>query len=185
MCTRAGAGTMGFKVITLTLAIAPSLSAQNAPNPELIPSRVALSGGVGMGTLDFGGLASISMGDGRGDVILRMAQTTEFGILTSFPESVRDFALLYGRRIDLSRGWLRGALGPGHVRMVRRGEAAPCWLFCSYERISSYGFGLAVQAEAVWAPWKAFGLGVSAFGNLNPEASFGGLTVGVYVGVLR
>lgn len=183
MRSRITGGTM--MVIVLTLAASPRVSAQADADPGGIPTRVALSGGVGAGTLDFGGLASISIGGAHGDVVLRMAETTEFVILTSPPESVRDLALLFGRRMDLSRGWLRGALGPGYVRATRRGEAAACWLFCRHDGISTTSVGLAVQAEALWAPWRTFGLGASVFGNLNGEAPFAGVALGVYVGVLR
>ena len=182
---RAGT-TVGILVTTLTLAPARPALGQDAHSPEATARRVALSGGWGTGTNDFGGLASLSVGDARADLILRWAETTEWVIFRDPAESTSDVALLYGRRVVRSRGWLRGSVGLGYVWAVRRGNDEACWLFfCSHDRISSSSLGLALQAEAVWAPWKPIGIGVTAVGNLNPEASFGALTVAVYLGVLR
>lgn len=54
-----------------------------------------------------------------------------------------------------------------------------------YEKLRSSAVGLALQADAIWAPSTKLGLGVTAFGNLNGMASFGGVVLGLHLGKVR
>jgi hypothetical protein len=45
--------------------------------------------------------------------------------------------------------------------------------------------GLAFQAEAVWTPASFLGLGLSAFGNFNPDMSYAGFALGLHLGRVR
>jgi hypothetical protein len=51
--------------------------------------------------------------------------------------------------------------------------------------LSDAGVGLAIQGDAVWAPWRRFGVGLTMFGNVNGVESFYGATLTVHVGRLR
>jgi hypothetical protein len=144
---------------------------------------VGLGGGVG--SHDMAGVLALGVHTSVGDFVVRTAGTSEFTIFTE-PESVGDFAVMYGRRATGARGWVRGAAGPGIVQSLQRGATTSCgWFGCSHQMIESSSVGLAAQVDAVWAITTAFGVGVTAFGNANGMASFTGLTLGVYFGKLR
>lgn len=148
-------------------------------------TRVDLSVGSGAGTGALAAQLSLAAGRRKWDVIVRFAGTTDFNLFGP-NASQEDFAVLYGRRLDNPRSWYRVAAGAGQVLALRSGDAEECFfIFCSYERLSEKTLGLAVQADAVWAPLSAFGVGLGAFGNLNSAASFAGLTLNLHLGRIR
>jgi hypothetical protein len=160
--------------------------AQDAPIAATGPTRVSANLGLGVGSEDLGGLASFSVGGTWGDVVVRVAETSEFVILTGPPRSAGDVAALYGRRSIGSKGWFRGAAGLGYVRTVDRGDEEECyWFACRHERIESSTVGVALQGDAVWAIAKWLGLGAALVGNVNPDNSFATLTLGIHLGSLR
>ena len=172
--------------LMLVAVSSPGLRAQAAEDPTGgTEVRVDVSLGLGPGSYGVGGQFALGVSTPVGEFIARSAGTSEFNIL-SMSESAADLALLYGRRKSGSRGWVRAAAGPAVAESIRAGPVVSCsFIFCNHEPIKSYTAGLAVQGDAVWAVVPAFGLGASLFANLNPQASFGGMTVGVWVGSLR
>lgn len=170
------------RVISTVLAL---VAVGALPSEAQDRTRVDLSVGAGVGTPALAGQLSLAAGKRNWDVIVRFAGTTDFNLFGP-SASQEDSAVLYGRRRDNARSWYRVAAGVGQVLAVRSGDAEDCFfIFCSYERLSEKTLGLAVQADAVWAPLSALGLGVGAFGNLNSAASFAGLTINLHLGRIR
>ena len=151
------------------------------------PERSSGRGGIGVGSL--AGVAaqgSLSVPVGGGDLLARVAGTTEF-TLFSKSETSRDIAILCGRRSSGSKTWVRAAAGLGVAYGLRRGRQLKgiCWLGCSYEEERHSTVGLALQFDAVWAPLRSLGLGLSLFGNMNGPGSFGGATLALHMGQVR
>lgn len=173
-------------VISAVLS-SPAAAQQSAQPPRDAGTHVwEVSGGLGfIGSEDFSGLLSLSTGVAGGEVVLRATESTEFTLFRP-PRSASDIALLVGRRRGGGSTWARAAVGVGLVRSSWAGERKWCYFFfCDYEIERGTSIGLAVQAEAVWAPARAVGLGVTAFGNLNGDMSFAGLTFSLHLGRLR
>ena len=179
-------GPNGLLVLAMLLLVPSESSAQGLPSAAAEPrTRIIFSGGLGLGSLDFGGQLSLSVRRGIGDLVFRVAETTEFALLSA-PETSRDIAVLYGRRTSGSVAWMRAAAGLGLVHGVRRGDRQDCWIFfCSYVQERHSTLGLALQLDAVWAPLSFLGLGLSFFGNLNERRSFGGVTLNLHLGQVR
>jgi len=173
-------------ILALSAAARPSTAQMRAEaGGEGSPLGVSGSFGLGPATHGFGGLLSLGLSTAAGEFVLRAAAAEEFAIFST-PESSEDFALLYGRRVTGDKTFLRIAAGPGLARTVRPGSAESCYLiFCEYDKIETSRLGLALQLEAIWALSQWFGLGLDAFGNVNSDASFVGLTLGVHLGRLR
>lgn len=160
---------------TVGLSVPGTLRGRDIPLKMTVPVRVAWDGSLGLAGEGPGIQPAPSIAGAWGDVVLRIAQTSELPIFSEPAISAGDVALLYGLRRSLSRRWLEGALGPGHVSVGRRGAVEECvFVFFGHEWIESNVVGLAAQAEAVSTPWSAFGLGIKAFANLNRDPSFGG-----------
>lgn len=177
-------GLIALLVLAMLLLVPCVSSAQELPTAASEPqTSVFFSGGFGLGSLDFGGYASLSVGRGGGDVAVRWAKAQEFNLFTA-EETSQDIAVLYGRRRSGSIGWLRAAAGLGVAYGVHRGDRLPgaCYFGCSYEEERHTTLGLALQFDAVWAPLRSLGLGLSLFGNLNDPGPFGGATVSLHLG---
>lgn len=179
---------MSVATATLVLVAAP-LSAQ--VDPQLRTTTSAAETGVfgtlglGVASPDIGGLLSLSVHSSRLAFILRASGASEFNIFSP-SDSVEDYAFLVGRTRERERGWLRGAVGPSLVRVTRHGDGYDCAFFaCSYDAREMYQPGLALQADAVWTPGDAFGLGLTGFANLNAEMPYAGLALGLHLGRVR
>lgn len=140
---------------------------------------------LGLASPGIGGVLSLSVHSSRNAFVLRTSGASEFTIFSP-SDSAEDFAFLFGRMHERERGWLRGAVGPSLVHVIRHGSGYDCsWFICSYDPVESYHAGLAFQAEAVWTPADAFGLGLTAFANANPAMAYAGLALGVHLGKVR
>lgn len=142
---------------------------------------IVASLGFGAGTRGMGGQISLWGNRGRQILGLRTAGVVGESIFLTLPsDSGRDVALLYGRRSGPGKIWSQFGIGPAYVRTVRGG----CWLgvLCTHDISRSSTVGLAVQADAVLALFGPVGLAATGFANLNGDASFGGLTIGVAIG---
>lgn len=179
---------MNVAFATLVLAHA-ALSAQENPRPQTSVSE-ASSGvfgtlALGVASPGLGGVLSLSVHSSRNAFILRSSAASAFTIFSP-SDSTEDFAFLFGRVHERERGWLRAAVGPSLVRVIRYGRGYDCaFTFCSYDSEASYHAGLALQAEAVWTPVIALGLGLTGFANVNGEFSYAGLALGVHLGRVR
>jgi hypothetical protein len=181
-------GVMLGATAAFVLAAAP-LDAQEDPRPRSTSSRAGTGVfgtlALGVASPGVGGVLSLSVHSSRNAFVVRSSGASEFTIFTP-GDSVEDFAFLFGRMRERERGWLRAAIGPSLVRVTRHGNPHDCsWFFCSYDSEASFHAGLALQAEAVWTPADALGLGLMAFANANPEMSYVGLALGVHLGKVR
>ena len=170
------------------IAVAPGEAQEALVQPEPATAdaaRVFGMLGLGVSSEGIGGVLSLSLHRSRTAFIVRTSGATEFEIF--FPSDyAEDYALLLGRVLDGSMGWASGAIGPAVVRVERFGSGYDCWWFaCSYDSERTTALGLAFQAEAVWTPARFLGLGLSAFGNLNPNMSYAGFALGLHLGRVR
>jgi hypothetical protein len=175
--------TAPLVITVMTFAAAGPIAAQAAPSDAGPTVLVSLATGLSAGSPELGGQASLSVSRRGTDVIVRIAENSD---LTFFGggETVRDIAVLLGRRASGRRGWTRAAAGIGHVRRAVDVEVH-CPFFCIYEEAVTTGAGLALQLDALWAPSRAFGLGVGALANLNGQQTLGALTFSIHMGMLR
>jgi hypothetical protein len=124
----------------------------------------------------------LSINRGPQDLTLRLAEALDFGEPI---EGSGEAAILYGLRSQSSRSWLRLSGGIGRVRV---GYACDQVLFCAlygYPTEVSRHWGLAWQADAVWAPVTALGLGAVLIGNINSGRSFVAAGVSLHIGQVR
>jgi hypothetical protein len=188
---------MGITRCTAVAALAALLSvstwtpsAAQDPVPEPAVEGPADSGvfgtfGLGVASAGVGGLLSLSLHRSRNVFILRTSGASEFTLFGS-SDSSEDYALLFGRVRDGRSDWARAAVGPAVVRTRRRGQGSGCsGFFCSGDTESTTTVGLALQADVVWALGPAVGLGLTAFGSVNPQMSYGGLALGLHLGRVR
>ena len=172
------------RTVLLTLALcllAAPCAGQSADTRYPI---VDVGFGLGPATHGLGVLLHLGVGTPIGDLILRGAGSTDLVLFFEVPESSGDLAILYGRSLRGRRGWVRGAAGIGIADTTRRGGGC-AFILCDYELITRRSAGLALQLDVVWAFSSPVGLGLTAFGNVNGAASFGGAVVSLHVGRLR
>ena len=156
------------------------------------PRRIWISGGAGPATRGIGAQLFVGVRlDERHFLMPRVATETEFQLFwVDTPlESATDAGLLYGW-VEETRGHtLTAAVGLSAVNVVRRGARLgggcgfgplPCGE--DHERLSTWTVGVPVSVQAFATPHRNVGLGVHLFANVNPKASFGGLTVGLMLG---
>lgn len=60
-----------------------------------------------------------------------------------------------------------------------------CFFFCTYDMDYERSLGLAFQFDGVLGLARFIGLGVSAFGNLNPKGSFAAAALTLRLGAVR
>ena len=170
------------------IAVAPGEAQEALVQPEPATAegaRVFGALGLGVSSEGIGGVVSLSLHRSRTVFILRTSGASGFEIISP-SDYAEDYALLLGRVVDGSIGWVSGALGPAVARVERFGEGYDCWWFaCSYDSERTTALGLAFQADAVWTPAGFLGLGLSAFGNLNPDMSYAGFALGLHLGRVR
>jgi hypothetical protein len=164
----------------LVVALSPDYTAaQNATASNAF--RFSAMGSFGVAVPFLATELGLSINRGPQDLTLRLAEALDF----SGPriEALGDAAILYGLRSRSRRGWVRASAGIGRVR---RGYHCDEILFCAlYGRPNSRNWGLAWQADAVWAPFAGLGFGAGLFGNINSAKSFGVVSVSMHVGQVR
>ncbi len=155
-------------------AQAPSESAQSSDSE----TGVFIGVGIGGGTLGVAGQLSLGAATSIGDFFVRAVHMTEVhGGLNprGVHESSSDVGLLYGLRLRLgSSGWLRLAVGPAAVRTVFD-DCQPNGSCNEWSKANTTG--LAVQLDGALVRFGSTDIGVGAFGNLNADRSFWGVTL--------
>lgn len=181
-------------------------------SPTIDTNLVRIGLGIGAGSMgsdtDAGialrGGVTLPAGEAR-SITVRSTLVEEFNLWGPTPaESVWDLGVLYGPQTRGKRGYAAAAVGLALVGGTRRGdrlsppvqcsgyglEALGCALAAAftpveYEDLRFHTVGIPVELEAGVAFFRGFGLGVSAFANVNPERSVTGFTVSVLLGRLR
>jgi len=188
MATRRTVARPGWSLILAAawVALLPHGTSGQEPPEEPAPpasARVAFGGGLGLGHGGPAGIAVLTTRYDRREVILRGVRMSEF---FGPPLQWRDAGLLLGLRNERERDWTRVAAGPSLVRLLEHGEpTGPRFFGTRYEAVRRTTGGLAVQVDAILAHHTWFGFGLTAFGNLNPHASFGGAALTLHFGSVR
>jgi hypothetical protein len=173
-------------VVTAVSILSPALARAQAPSPD---AGVHASAGVGAGGEGVAALASLGFRQGHRLITVRYARTEELNILGPSPEESRsDVSVMIGRIENGRHGFVSGSAGLGLVSQLKRGErlsGSEYGLFGGrYESVHATTVGMAVSGKAVLAGRYA-GIGLEAFGNINPKASFAGLALTLHLGRLR
>lgn len=149
---------------------------------------VFANGGLGAGSLGIAGTLSLNVVRGERLYRVRTAAVSEFEFFGPSPsESVTDFALLAGRASRSRHGISYVAAGLGLVQSVRRGQVIEpaVWFFGPrHEKIARVTLGVPFDLGAILHAGP-FGVGVSLFGNFNPEESFVAAALTVQLGKMR
>lgn len=135
-------------------------------------------GGLGFGTHDLTATASINVRYVKLLGILRATFVTEISSgFTGPSEDYYDVGLLFG---VYPREYLSLAAGVARVEGERSYGLAGGR---SVERVTAFG----VPVEVQFTPRRGgvVGLGIVGYANINPEESFGGVTVGIEIGKLK
>jgi hypothetical protein len=149
-----------------------------------------VSAGLGAGGEGLAGLVSLGYREDDRLITVRVAKTEELNIFGPSPSQSRsDASVLYGLIMPGRGGFTAVSAGLGVVHSVSRGEyvrstGAGFFGPVEHERISRTTVGLALSGKAVLSTRHA-GVGLEAFGNVNPKASFVGLALTLDVGKLR
>ena len=159
----------------LFVATAPLAAQSGMPESR---AGVWLTVGLGPGWVRetaFAGAASLSYRSGSSVLVWRMA-----GVAELFGNEMWDTGLLYGRgtRTRAFETW--AAVGVGLADGTRSSGS----LFGQNDPLSSV-VGVPLEAHLTWTPANWFGVGLYGFGDVNHSQSFGGVALGVELGLLK
>ena len=166
-------GLLVLPVLSLFVAAA-QLVGQEAPEPTRIWLGVGLAVGGSTEWGGFGPTVNAVWQRGPHRAAIRAGGLFDF---TGFPDSgsddsVAELALLYGRSAANSFGSV--AIGAGAAAVTFHGCPDGSAIRC-------VTIGLPLFAEAALQS-KVMGIGIQAFGNLNPRSSFGGVALVLHLG---
>ncbi|MFP3948362.1 MAG: hypothetical protein ACOC8K_09860 [Gemmatimonadota bacterium] len=146
------------------------------------PVGIFVTTGAGFGT-HFTPHASVAVAHPTGDYILRGALGYRPDVGDSGPwggpRELAEIAVIYGRRMQWDRGWLRAGLGVSYVGGDQLEPVLPG------EEPTAGAVGLAAQVGVAWVLTPAVGIGLAGIGDLNDFRSLGAVTVTLHVGSLR
>lgn len=187
-------GFVGFVGVAVAGLAVSDAEAQTPSEPEIGMSdtnraadvfRLVL--GIGAGSLsspESGGIAlraaaRLSKWERR-VLTVRFTAVDEFALFTSPSENVWDLGVLYGSQTVGKNGYASASAGIALVGGMRRGELLSSgFLSSQHAEHPFHTVGIPLEIEAGWTFSSAFGLGVTLFGNLNPERTAVGASVNV------
>lgn len=138
-------------------------------------NRLWVNFGFGPGTMDIAGVVSVSYQfSGSNLLSLRSAVNGEL-----FGDEIWDIGLLYGLATSAHEYHASFSVGVGVI-----GGSRSEGLFSPNEQITPQ-FGIPIEGQLFWRPFRVFGLGLTGFANINFEQSFAGLAFNVQFGRLR
>jgi len=149
------------------------------------------NGGIGSSSAGLSAGISFSHLNGKHLLTVRLTYNEEFVIFGPSPaENAWDFGCMYGRVTKSKYGFASIAAGLGLVGGVRRGRYLGYdvngWFGTSwYAEDDFFTLGIPAELQAFWTPFSKLGIGVTLYGNLNPEKPFAGLLVSIQIGDLR
>jgi hypothetical protein len=102
------------------------------------------------------------------------------------PESILDVGALYGLISKRPFGYVSISAGLGLVSGKIHGEYLGNinWIN-TYEEKKVLTFGIPLEAQFFLTPFRRVGVGVSAFADLNPKRTFGGMMLCLQIGKLH
>lgn len=173
------AGRLETAVLAIMLLV--SIPADATSQSPVAPTRDRfwVSGGLGVGSEDFGVSANVAFQHGSHLFSLRTAATT--GLFDDH-DGAGDVALLYGYATPTSsRHHAGAAIGIAIVDSCDDREGG----FFSSCVVQRSVLGLPIEAQMAWLPAKYLGIGLYGFGNINRRRSFAGVTLSLQLGRVR
>jgi hypothetical protein len=153
-------------------------SATAQADPSLPRDSYWLSAGLGAGTEDFAGSASLSYQHGVHLLSLRAAGTAGL-----FDDGFGDVALLYGRATLAGDRRYRASAALGLAVVDGCESAGDGGLGDCTDQGNPVG--LPIEAQLSWLPTSYLGVGLYGFADFNRARSFAGVTLGLQVGRVR
>jgi hypothetical protein len=98
-------------------------------------------------------------------------------------DDITEIALLYGRGSRIQSGWPGWRFFAGGLGVVKRNRTLDNGFTCTDEDAGPV-IGVPLEFSMMWAPARAFGVGVTTFVNVNSAASFGGVLMSISAGRL-
>lgn len=155
-----------------------------------------INAGIGGCSVGLSSGANFSHQSGKKIISVRATYNEELNIFGPTPsEQAWDVGVMYGGIAKSKYGFASISAGLGLVGGVKRGrylgynrDDSCGWFFIridQYEKIDFLTFGIPAEIQAFWTPFSKLGIGVTVYGNLNPEKPFAGLLVSIQVGDLR
>lgn len=171
----------------------------SAPTYAQVEDRIWIGTGLGLGAMVEKKTNDDEPGAGTGALYasyqtgvhvfsLRTVVVTEV-----FGDTGGDVGVLYGRATTGPNSHASFGIGLAVVFVDYNPDGLNlCGLFGSRDDCPARGrdenvlaFGVPVEVQLFWRPLAFVGLGVYGFANLNPEAPFAGLALGLQLGDLR
>ncbi len=155
-----------------------------------------INAGIGVCSFGLSSGANFSHQFGKKLITIRATYNEELNIFGPSPsEQAWDAGVMYGGIAKSKYGFASISAGLGLVCGVKRGryiddnrDDSYGWFFIKidqYEKIDFLTLGIPTEIQAFWTPFSKLGIGVTLYGNLNPEKPFAGLLVSIQIGDLR
>jgi hypothetical protein len=155
-----------------------------------------INGGIGVCSFGLSSGANFSHQSGKKLISVRATYNEELNIFGPSPsEQAWDVGVMYGRIAKSKYGFASISAGLGLVNGVKRGryidddfQGRYGWfaiVIDRYEKIDFLTLGIPAEIQAFWTPFSKLGIGITLYGNFNPEKSFAGLLVSIQIGDLR
>jgi len=126
-------------------------------------------------TLGFGSVLSLSHEHERRLYSLRFLGSNELNLFEKPSLYLLDLGLLYGYMYRLGNNAFSISSGVSLIGGNKKGKLINSEDFTDeYEEINYVTIGLPLELQALYIPFKYFGLGITFFGNLNNEKSYYG-----------
>ena len=168
-----------LSTILITAQFAATRPLLGQGNQSRLPSALAwVTAGIGGGGAGGAGFAAAASADVLARHHLFSLRAT--GVAVEFGNDFWDAGLLYGRVHRTKWGLLAASVGLAVVD----GERCGGGLGASCTQVPA-SVGLPLSASASWHVSSNLGVGLSAFGDVNHEQSFGGLVLNIQLGRLR
>ena len=153
-------------------------------------SLYKLSLGIGVGTMDIGGVVSFTYDFTDQFLSIHAVATDEFKLFGDNPvERIGDIGILYGISTRWSKWYASVGTGVSYVHSATRGKlirsSNETFGADEYEEISRTTVGLPIQVEISGATFPFFGAAIIGFANINSIKTYGGITICIQIGKLR
>ncbi len=173
--------------------VIPAGMAKSSPPPQdsasdIVTQRYWINAGIGAASSGIAADAGISVPIGPALLTLHVAYTEEFKLLGPAPaENAWDIGLMGGIFRENRFWFVSGSAGVSIVSVRRRGElqSSSGWFSASYSSTVSTTVGIPAEVQLFWTPIEFLGIGLTGFGNLNPEKSYAGVMLMLRVGRLH
>ena len=127
----------------------------------------------------------LNLSSPNNNIKLKYTNNMPGGLFSEFSQRVYDFGILYGFKPDFEYGnvILSGGISivSGYYYKSKYEDSTGY----TYDRESIYSVGFPFELQFDWNTFKYFGVGLSAFGNINFERIFYGAGLSVNIGKVR